>query len=623
MDPLPSKIVMNRKASTLFLLAAVIGTALYILLFEENNWRRLSSRDIVSTSVLWPDEQVTYLSFQQDQLRIDCERRDGKWYITHPYTAPANEGEVERLLSKLRRVRTTERITRADRLRRNLGLSDFGLVRPRHTLVVGDGATRRTIHFGRRSPMGGSLYLKEDSTEEVHVVGTNALACFPGSVHDLRNRQLLTDRPQSVKKLEWQGASGYVSAGAGLAGEWRVLQPFEDRAEPTRIRAFIEALGALQILDFVSDDVSDTAPYGFEETGQQLVVTYENGRSDRYRIGYPGESGESWVYVYSEQDGAVYAVDARIREWVNRSAEDIRRSRLLMAEPGDMEAVEVSAGEDRLRLEHREEGWLITAPRHWRASPERIDRLLTGWTEAEAVLHRPVQSNTLAAYAFDPPDMTLIFERSVGENGARETIRQTLEIGLYDTSRTQLWVHVAGNDWLRSVPGELRQTLSLNPLFFKDRQLWRVAPDQLQFFSLQAADREVVLRRQSEGEIQVMSGAGEREAGQWLALAAMMTDLTTPAYIAYDVADLAGYGLDTPRITVTLGYSGEPGGLHTLWVGRPRDAQSGFAMIQGRDGVFVLADPLWSALEDLTARTSGVDDSEPPVSGDSVDAADD
>ena len=125
----------------------------------------------------------------------------------------------------------------------------------------------------------------------------------------------------------------------------------------------------------------------------------------------------------------------------------------------------------------------------------------------------------------------------------------------------------------------------------------------------------VTLRRKGEEQVAERTGSAWRlatpdgkvdeDAVKDLLLAA--GDLRAVRYEADDPQDLAPYGLDKPSAVLSLGLKGEGSALgKTLLLGDSRGRDEHYAMLQGQDVVFTIADDAWRKL------TNGLQISERP-----------
>lgn len=580
-----------KKSTTILLLAAVCAMGVYIAVTEIR--RAGTARRARGHAALFPDDRVEWIEFTRDDQRIVCRRQNGVWMIEEPYKAPADEAAMARILTELRRYQFGRVITREERIRREAGLGDYGLVRPRITVSMGDGERRRVVHFGRISPVGTMVYLKEDRSDDVIAVETNILTALPATVHELRNRKLVTGRPQAVRRLELQSGSGFISLAQSVDGIWYMRQPVEDRADAARVQSVIEQLDQVHIADFISDAVSDAAPYGLEETGMTVTIGYKDGREDTYRLGRPVGPDRPEIYVLSERDGAVYAVKNSIRDALSITCDQLRYRDIVPLSAARIARIEIREKENNIVLRREDEGWYVITPRKWEADVQRVEVLIAAWTKAQAVEFMSAVSNVLDETGLDEPRFALTFSsKADASSEAADDERCALEAG-HPVSGALLPVRLRGDRWIRAVPESLGATVSTNPLYYKNRRLIAAEPRHVRFISIEQDGVEHVARRQSDDTLKIITGTRGMPEAFWQDLAAALSSLEASAFAAYEVQDLAEYGLDQPRLLITVGLSGEDGGIKTIMIGRDIGPEEGYAMMRGRDEVFVLGRACW------------------------------
>ena len=80
----------------LFVIACVLIGSIWMI-----NRRAPSDRDAEKGGkvVSMTFEEVRSLSLERGDFRLDCVKRDGKWFIEKPVLARADEGQIQRILN--------------------------------------------------------------------------------------------------------------------------------------------------------------------------------------------------------------------------------------------------------------------------------------------------------------------------------------------------------------------------------------------------------------------------------------------------------------------------------------------------------------------------------------------
>ncbi len=211
-------------------LLALVGVLVAVVVFEpgkdpEPKPEPLTTRD--------PDT-VTRLKLVRDgDDVIVLEKRDGRWWLTQPWTLPARAFRVEGVL----RLLEAESQSRHDLA--GLDLAKFGLDRPRASVTV-DGEL--TIDFGGTEPLAQRRYVRIG--EDLHTIIDTfyyQIAATPESFVDLALlppdakivRITLPDLVLELKDGKWQRAPEHPdrSADATLAivDAWRTTQALDVR----------------------------------------------------------------------------------------------------------------------------------------------------------------------------------------------------------------------------------------------------------------------------------------------------------------------------------------------------------------------------------------------------------
>ncbi len=118
-------------------------------------------------------EQITKLEIQTADKQLTAIKQEGRWMLTAPQRAPADQHEVERLISILQKAEYMREL-RLEQVGR--GLEQFGLVRPSLKVSVWSRnprtqkSTVQTMHFGATSPSGARVYGNEPGSDDLLLV---------------------------------------------------------------------------------------------------------------------------------------------------------------------------------------------------------------------------------------------------------------------------------------------------------------------------------------------------------------------------------------------------------------------------------------------------------------------
>jgi hypothetical protein len=291
------------------------------------------------------------------------------WRVEAPFRANADQDAVETLLGALEWLdgrRKLENITAEDRKR-------FGLQNPRYRVWFTVGKTRVPVQVGNPSPRGEGVYLSASDPTTAWVVGkelVEALDHAPGDYHtkELHDGVLVA----TTLGLSLRDAQGERAARKGDDGLWRFERGAAGLASAPAIGAIIDALDSLRARRFVAGSVKDAARYGLDRPRIELqlrTTTLEQPvpgskqkpkRTEstlRVRVGAAceGHSGESYVAI--DDASTVHCAADEDLNKLGKPLGELRETRLLPLEEGDVWDVHVARGDLQLSLTRSEERW--------------------------------------------------------------------------------------------------------------------------------------------------------------------------------------------------------------------------------------------------------------------------
>jgi hypothetical protein len=228
-------------------------------------------------------------------------------------------------------------------------------------------------------------------------------------------------------------------------------------------------------------------------------------------------------------------------------------------------------------------------PTRWEADKEKVEQLLTRWTEAsvEKFIDTPTeeQSSQIEASSWT---LTL----------RTETEPFTLRFTNPDTNGLRLACGTP-NVPICNVSGDLISNKLTDPLHYRSPTVLEINPAQIEKITRQTGDVEQTIQKSENGSFNIASSEKILKTDALTDIMWELNNLKAKCYTAYNPQSLTPYGLDSPhtRLIVTLNETDTLG--RVLLLGN--ETENGrFAMVQGRPVVFELpAETIHILLQDL------------------------
>lgn len=185
-------------------------------------------------------------------------RESGKWQITAPQAAGADQDAVATMLATLSPMTADSVVTDSAS-----DVSQFGLTAPPVTVKVyqNNGKTE-TLLFGGDVPVGSLAYLRVGSSSKVYAVPASDKTAFDKKENDLRDKRLLTFNSAKVTSVDLTSPKGSVEFAKNNEGNWQIVKPQPQRADGLAVDEFVRKLGDAK-MDLSSPTAMEQAQSSF------------------------------------------------------------------------------------------------------------------------------------------------------------------------------------------------------------------------------------------------------------------------------------------------------------------------------------------------------------------------
>src|SRR5215510_407585 len=177
---------MKRNTLILLLVAAVVGVVVYFLEIKPGKQRDEKS-DESKPAFAFKREDIASISITRGGETVTVEDKDGKWTITQPVTAQANQSTVDSLVSSLTSAKIERSLSPSEEETKSFGLSE-PVVQVEIKLKSGD---TQKLKLGEKDFSGLSAYAQIGDSSDVSLVPAAVLTNADKSLNDLRDKAIL------------------------------------------------------------------------------------------------------------------------------------------------------------------------------------------------------------------------------------------------------------------------------------------------------------------------------------------------------------------------------------------------------------------------------------------------
>lgn len=376
------------------------------------------------------------------------------WRLTRPAEARADSTRITDLLRRLedlRFVRFVPDTPPADP-------EALGLQPPAFELALAQGTnTVLALQFGR-SPTNDPtvVYARKDGETGIGLVPVDQLAPWRAGYEDFRDRHLVNLAAGPITEVDVHGTEDFVVRQESN-DVWRVVAPENLPADNYLVRAFLGALGNIQVTQFVKSVVTepDLPGYGLAPAARQYTLK-SGGSNVLAQLNFSAPQTNS-IYARRSDENAVYAVATNALDRLPVAGWQLRDRHIWTFAGTNVARMLIRQnGQSRELLRTPSGKWAFAAGSQGILDNLALDEVadMLGDLTADAWVARGQENR--AKYGFT--DSTMHIDVDVHRGDKLETL--TLELGgATPTDGNYAAVQLDGQTWYFECPPQLREMI--------------------------------------------------------------------------------------------------------------------------------------------------------------------
>ncbi len=576
--------IMKPKLTTSMLLIGVVVLGAFIWFFERDGETSHQKKQRTQTVFAVYPASINSILLERDGVEIECSKASGVWRLIRPADAPVNAGIVEKMIAGMARVERGELITAETLTDRGLSPSDYGFDEPRARITFQNNRGTFTWLIGRNAPLGDRLYIMSEGGGDIIAAPQTLLNLVPKDAAWIRDHALFRDDVASVRGIDLRRPSGFLQLRHPENDGWLMQQPHNSRADIPSVHALIEKILTAHIDKFITDEKTDLTVYGLEDPAFELTLFTQDEKTQTLHVGKPSPDRPDTRYAKWVESDSVFTVP---EEWVKLfeiEEDQLRNRQLLGVLPARITELQITRGEQQVGLTQTNGSWQITRPAQWNAESSQVEELLQALAQVVVLGFVDDPSAEQSQLIADAP-WSILFT----ENGEPHTLR----ISKANADGLRLVQRDEELSFYTTDAGFIDETF-VDPLFFRSRTVLQVDPTQIKKIAQKDGEGEFCVQN-TENTFMSPDQTQRIDSEAVFELTSQLMNLQATSYVAFNPGSLEPYGLNKPsfRLSVTLDGTNTLGRIVLL--GNAVDGGR-FAMVQGEEVVFVLADKTAQAL---------------------------
>ncbi len=567
-----------KTSKTILLLLVVLGMGAYIWFYEIHQMTTADKKALELQAFNLPVDLVNGIGLRTPDYEVELEKTDQGWELLSPKGARAALPVVQQLLARIKTLDKGELITPADIRAKGQTLAEYGLSVPRIKLMLKTAGQTRMYEVGDKNPLGNSLYVKEESTQNVMLVSTDLLEVLPKDLLAFRDKTLFPLHEEEVQAIDLINGERTIRL-EKRNGLWMLKAPMNTLADQEKVLSLIQKLLQARIEGIINEPSSEDLENFTLAKGEQIIRLWSANSKVPVEVSVGGDvplNPDHLLLRISGQEGLVI-VSKGMRS-VASSPVDLFRDRTLIAVDLPLvQEITVEKEGQTLRLQKTGENWQVLDPVQLKASTERVQNMIQTWLNAR-VEH----------FVDEAPVGRVLMTVSFTSGTVAESKTLRFDVLEEDVAPGRVWLRKHGEEGKLVVVPDLVKYAPVDVLPYLSREVLNFDPEQAIRLSLTQEDKVLAVTRASKDQPWTAQGEGWKVNQAHVAsILKSFSHLTAQNLVALNPSDLSLTGLDTPAIRLSIGLAGEQVSNRTLLVSL---AEGGpFGLIQGQNLIFRLS----------------------------------
>jgi len=518
----------------------------------------------------------------QLQKKMVFAKKDGKWRLTEPLAAAADDYEVGRLVKPV--VEGKYRQSFEPGVKGQPGLDAQGLAPPAYRLTLsaeakGDKPARTiVVDIGRRAQIGEGLYVRLNDAKKVIVLESGELLeRARANLDSYRSKDIVTLTREDLVRIEIEAEKGKVRLDKAEGGEdrWVLSQPLAARADSEVVGGIVRSTLGAKVKDFIDNAPKDLARYGLAKP-RLLVTLWKAGPTPKPPEKKEGEKKEEkpapkaepvkalalkfggWadmknesVYLATDDSASVVSVAADVFTSDSKTLADLRDKRVLVLDTGRATQATVRLP-PKLADKGAEVSYeLVKETGAWKVKVAGRPDAMADSTAVEALLKELADLKVIYFAEGEHADVAKGFtaQGSIRLQVEKESAPLGFEIGT--GADVPMLVKNIREDWVGRINEKGVPQLRKDWLELLDKQVFSLDPKKATGLTIQTADRKVVLEKSgTKWELKQPIKAEPRAGFESDCLSAIQS-LKCTKYVAA-TKDFKPHNLDPGELVVTV-----------------------------------------------------------------------
>jgi hypothetical protein len=378
---------MKRSTLILLLIAALLGVGVYYLEIKKGSSTPAAKTDTSKALFSFASGDIASITIARLGQSVTIENQSGKWAITQPVTAPADESTVNALTGSIASSRVSRTLSAsAD------DVKSYGLEQPAVTVDIKlKSGEQHRILLGNKDFSERSVYGRVDDAPGVDLLPVAMLTDADKSIDDLRDKSVFSASQYEIISISLSNEQGQVTL-SKEGSDWKIKSPVNADADESKVSSTLGRITSAKSKEFVKDPKSDLATYGLDKPKIVVTARLAGGGEQTLTI---GSKVDDLYYAKNSAQQQIFKVEPDLYDDLNVKLADLRDKRIVKIEKADLSSVVIKNANLKMSAEKDKDGkWVVSDAGDSKGKEFKIDKILDplSTNKATEILDKPSSS---------------------------------------------------------------------------------------------------------------------------------------------------------------------------------------------------------------------------------------
>ncbi len=300
----------------------------------DENKNKLVAVDLENAiAIEWQDPKKT------DFVGFKLEKKDGKWMIVSPISAPADENAVRNVINTLKDYKYEKSVAESSDKHKEFGLVKGEARVIQLTLKDGEKDKKVSIYIGMKAPVGYSVYSRTTESDTVYI-GSQYLETGTAKIlKDFRQKKFINIDLASLTSVMPMSVDGESIKIEKLENAYKITTPITDSADKLDVESYVRGLNEARAQEFADAPLDPAMKEAILSKEGQFKVSWTFNDETSKTLLVNKFKEDYWAMFEGEE--LAYKVSAEFTKKIAKKLIDFRNRRVFDFDSADVKEITI------------------------------------------------------------------------------------------------------------------------------------------------------------------------------------------------------------------------------------------------------------------------------------------